>query len=69
MIEEVIQIFFGQLPPVRPTLCEALFTHWSASYTWVNLYPYITFPLMGLAGEACFRVYRRPKGKGGEQED
>ncbi len=61
MVEELIQIFFGQLPPVRPTLYQALFTHWSASFTWVNLYPYITFPLMGIIGEAVYWRYRRAR--------
>ncbi len=59
MVEELIQIYFGQLPPVRPTLYQALFTHWSASFTPVNLYPYITFPLMGIVGEAVYWHYRR----------
>lgn len=61
MAEELIQIYFGQLPPVRPTLYQALFTHWSASFTWVNLYPYITFPLMGIIGEAVYWHYRRAR--------
>ncbi len=59
MIEELVQIFFGQLPDVRPTLYQALFTHWSASFTWINLYPYITFPLMGILGEALYVLYCR----------
>ena len=63
MLEELVQIFFGQLPPVRPTVYEALFTHWSASYTWFNLYPYLTFPLLGLLGEALYRRYGRRAGE------
>lgn len=63
MIEELIQIFFGQLPPVRPSIYDALFHHWSASFTWINLYPYITFPLMGLVGEAAFLYYKRQVNK------
>ncbi len=59
MLEELVQIFVGQLPPVRPTLHQALFTHWSASFTFVNLYPYITFPLIALAGELLHRRLRR----------
>ena len=58
MLEELIQIFFGQLPPVRPSVYDALFHHWSASFTWINLYPYITFSLAGLIGEAVFLYYR-----------
>lgn len=51
MVEELVQIFAGQLPPLRPSLYDALFNHWSAAFTPVNLYPYLTFPLVGVAGE------------------
>ncbi len=59
MVEELIQIFFGQLSPVRPSLYQALFTHWSASFTWINLYPYITFPIIGILGELAYLYYRK----------
>ena len=59
MIEELVQIFVGQLPPVRPGVYDALFHHWSASFTWINLYPYLSFPLVGVAGEAVYFFYQR----------
>jgi hypothetical protein len=59
MIEELVQIFVGQLPPVRPSVTDALFHHWSAAFTWINLYPYISFPLAAIAGEIICLHYRR----------
>ena len=61
MLEEIVQIFFGQLPPVRPTVYQALFHHWSASCTFINLYPYITLPLVGIVGELAYRYYTKRK--------
>lgn len=61
MLEEIVQIVFGQLPPVRPTVFQALFHHWSASFTFVNLYPYITFPLVGIVGELAYRYFKNRK--------
>ncbi len=63
MIEELVQIFVGQLPPVRPSVSQALFNHWSASFTWVNLYPYLSFPLMAIIGEIVCRQYKRRMSK------
>lgn len=61
MVEELVQIFVGQLPPVRPSVSQALFEHWSAGVTGLNLYPYLSFPLMGLLGEAvCLRFRHHP---------
>ena len=62
MVEELVQIFAGQLPPVRPSVYEALFTHWSAAYTPFNLYPYLTFPLAGIIGEVIYWRLRRRSG-------
>lgn len=58
MIEELVQIFAGQLPPVRPSISDALFHHWSAGFTWINLYPYISFPLAGVIGEAIYQYLK-----------
>ncbi len=63
MLEELVQIFVGQLPPARPTVSQALFHHWSASFTWVNLYPYLSFPLVAVAGEAVCLIYRKRAAK------
>ena len=63
MVEELVQIFVGQLPPVRPSLYQALFTHWSAGVTGINLYPYISFPLIGISGEMIYRHFRRRTGR------
>lgn len=60
MLEELVQIFFGQLPPVRPSIFDALFHHWSAGFTPINLYPYISFPIIGIIGEiiyCCYKLY------------
>ncbi len=59
MLEELVQIFVGQLPPVRPSVSQALFHHWSASFTWINLYPYLSFPLAGIIGEAIYLRHRQ----------
>ncbi len=58
MIEELVQIFVGQLPPVRPSVAEALFHHWSAGVTGFNLYPYLSFPIVGIIGEVLHQYYR-----------
>lgn len=58
MLEELVQIFVGQLPPVRPSVPEALFHHWSAGSTGINLYPYLSFPLVGIIGEVLYQYYR-----------
>lgn len=63
MVEEIVQIFFGQLPPVRPSIYDALFNHWSASFTWINLYPYLSFPLIGIIGEAAYWYFTRYKAR------
>lgn len=61
MVEELVQIYVGQLPPVWPSLYQALFTHWSAGVTGINLYPYITFPLLGVLGEILYRRVKQRK--------
>lgn len=68
MLEELVQIFAGQLPDVWPTPAQALFQHWSAGFTPVNLYPYLTFPLLAVAGELLYRQARR-KGLPDPKED
>ncbi|HPO12683.1 MAG TPA: hypothetical protein PLI09_04500 [Candidatus Hydrogenedentes bacterium] len=60
MIEELVQIFVGQLPPVRPSVYDALFHHWSAGFTPINLYPYISFPILGSIGEIWYRYFGQP---------
>jgi hypothetical protein len=61
MLEEVVQIVFGQDPAIWPDLPQALFGHWSAAFTPVNLYPYITFPLISILGEMLYQHRaRRP---------
>ena len=59
MIEELVQILAGQLSPVRPSVTDALFHHWSAAFTWINLYRYISFPPAALAGEIIYLRYSR----------
>ena len=59
MLEELVQIFAGQLPPVRPNVYQALFHHWSAGVSGINLYPYLSFPLAAILGETIFLYYRQ----------
>ncbi len=63
MLEELVQIFAGQLPPVRPSLHDALFHHWSAAFTPVNLHPYVSFPLAGIVGEILYLYCRQCRSK------
>ncbi len=65
MLEELVQIFAGQHPDVWPTPAQALFGHWSAAFTPVNLYPYLSFPLIAVAGELLYRRVRRTPPDGG----
>ncbi|HRZ17231.1 MAG TPA: hypothetical protein P5141_06675, partial [Candidatus Hydrogenedentes bacterium] len=64
---ELVQIFAGQHPDVWPTPAQALFQHWSAGFTPVNLYPYLTFPLLAVAGELLYRRVRSTPPDGGVQ--
>lgn len=53
IIEEMTHGFLGY-PGWRPTW-ETLLEHWSSQYIGVNLYPYLTFPLLTIGIEVLYR--------------
>lgn len=59
IIEEAVQGFVGTAGVWHPTT-QTLFHHWSVEFLGgVNLYPWITFPLLTLAGVLLHLVWRK----------
>lgn len=55
IFEEATQGYVGTLGAWHPTL-DTVLNHWSAGVVGVNFYPWVTFPLLTLAGELAYQV-------------
>ncbi|MGC9086951.1 MAG: hypothetical protein ACP5IT_12235, partial [Thermoproteota archaeon] len=58
ILEEFVHLLvgYGKLPSY-----DTFFHHWSVGLLGFNIYPWITFPLITIAGELAYRKVYRPK--------
>lgn len=58
MLQEATQVYVGNYYTWRPNV-DWVIHHWSAGYFGINLYPVVTFPLIGIIGEIVYHLYKK----------